>query len=146
MYNCICTSWITRGTKDFLCTKAKWKIFHLMYVVYTKCKFISSYSLMFSAGWQLIFIDRQNVLNWASSQEKLSSRLSNQVGKITFTASQFAWCPTINETAVTTTVVHFCTQGQIHVQSLILLKQKLLQFLQHKSPNYSPSKWFLTPH
>jgi len=50
------------------------------------CVWTAGVSLMFSAEGQLFFTCRQNYLNWTLFLEKLSSRWSNQLGKIVFTA------------------------------------------------------------
>ena len=55
-------------------------------------------SLTFSAKGQLVFTGGQNILNWTSLRENLSSWWSNQVGKIILTAGQFAWFLALNET------------------------------------------------
>jgi len=55
-------------------------------------------SLTFSAGEQLVFTGRQNVLKLTFLEEEDSSRWSNQAGKIILTATRFVHCPAPNET------------------------------------------------
>ena len=84
-------TWITSCTYRFLLMRAQ-----------PAPTTIAGVSLMFSAGGQLVFTGRQNYFSWTPLQEKLPStcRLSNQAGKVVFTASQFAQSMALNETSV----------------------------------------------
>jgi len=55
-------------------------------------------SLTFSSGGQLVLTARQNYFNRTQLKEQLSSRGSNQMGKIVLKAGQFAQCLALNET------------------------------------------------
>jgi len=60
-------------------------------------KHLTGVSLTFSAGGPLVFTGGQNILNWTSLYEKLSTRWSNQAGKSS-SVSQFAQCLALTET------------------------------------------------
>ena len=65
------------------------------------------------------FLSQANFFKLNIFRRNLSSRLSQQVGKIFITAGQFAWCPALNETPELVLscpyYVHVCVVGGLFV-------------------------------